>query len=67
MKTLEVQKRMKEKGISVARMSAELHMNPSTYYRKMNKNGDEFSAADLNVFKRVLEMDAQTALDFLLS
>ena len=48
-------------------MSKELGMDPSTYYRKMQKNGEEFSALDLLVFKRVLKMDEKTALDFLLS
>jgi hypothetical protein len=33
----------------------------------MQKNGDEFSALDLMVFKRVLEMDDTTAINFLLS
>ena len=62
-----VQKRMKDMEISVPMMAKELGMDPSTYYRKMQKNGDEFSALDLMVFKRVLQMDNKTALDFLLS
>lgn len=67
MKTQEVKQRMEDMNISVLRMSQELGMDPSTYYRKMQKNGDEFSALDLMVFKRVLQMDEKTALDFLLS
>lgn len=67
MKTAEVKRLMKEQRITGESMSKELGMDPSTYYRKMQKNGEEFSALDLLVFKRVLKMDEKTALDFLLS
>ena len=67
MNTQEVKKRMEDKHISVEQMSKELGMNPSTYYRKMQNNGGEFSALDLMVFKRVLKMDEKDAVSFLLS
>ena len=67
MNTKEVKRRMKEKHITGEMMAKELGMNPSTYYRKMQKNGDDFSALDLNVFKRMLEMDSKDALDILLA
>ena len=67
MNTAEVKKRMKDKGITGDAMAKALGMNPATYYRKMQKNGDEFSVVDLNVFKRMLEMNSQEAVDFLLS
>ena len=67
MKVQDVKQRMAEMNISPALMATELDMDVSTYYRKMQKNGDEFSAADLLVFKRVLCMDDKTALDFLLT
>lgn len=67
MNTQEVKKRMKQMKISVPMMAKELGIDPSTYYRKMQKDGEEFSALDLMVFKRVLEMDDQTAISFLLS
>ena len=67
MNTQEVKKRMEDKKISVQMMAKELGMDQSTYYRKMQKNGDGFSALDLIVFKRVLEMDEKTAVDILLS
>lgn len=67
MNTQEVKKRMENMHISVEMMAKELGMNPSTYYRKMQDNGGEFSALDLMVFKRVLDMDDKTAIDFLLS
>ena len=67
MKTNDVKQRMKDMDISVDNMSRELGMDRSTFYRKMQKNGEDFSAVDLMVFKRVLCMDEETALDFLLS
>ena len=67
MKTNDVTQRMKDMDISVDNMSRELGMDRSTFYRKMQKNGEDFSAVDLMVFKRVLCMDEETALDFLLS
>ena len=66
MDTHEVKRRMKDRGITGEAMAKELGIDPSTYYRKMQKDGKEFSAMDLNVFKRVLEMNSQEAVDFLL-
>ena len=67
MDTVQVKQRMKDKKITAGKMAKELGMDTSTYYRKMAKNGEEFSALDLLVFKRVLELDEKTALAFLLS
>ncbi len=67
MKAQNVRERMDDMKITPALMAGELGMDVSTYYRKMQKNGEDFSAADLLVFKRVLQMDDKTALDFLLS
>jgi len=65
--TQNVKRMMEDKNITVPVLCKELGMDPSTYYRKMQKNGDEFSALDLLVFKRVLGLSDQQALDFLLS
>lgn len=67
MNIAKVKERMDDMDITVDAMSKELGMDPSTYYRKMKKQGDEFSALDLMVFKRVLKMDDKMALEFLLS
>ena len=67
MQAVRVQQMMKEKKISVKAMAEALGMDVSTYYRKMQKNGDGFNAVDLLTFKQVLEMDEKTAVDFLLS
>ena len=62
-----LEQRMEDMGISVPMMAKELGMDPSTYYRKRQRNGEEFSALDLMVFKRVLCMSNQDAQDILLS
>ena len=67
MDTARVKERMKDRHITGDMMAKELGMDPSTYYRKMQKDGGEFSALDLMVFKRVLEMSTQDAVDILLS
>lgn len=67
MNTAEVKQRMKDKHITGEMMAKELGMDPSTYYRKMQKNGENFSVVDLNVFKRMLELEDQEALNILLA
>ena len=67
MDTAKVKKLMEEKHITVDMMAKELGMNPATYYRKMQKDGGEFSALDLMVFKRVLDITTSDAVDILLS
>lgn len=66
MKTQKVKARMVELGISGEEMAKELKMNPATFYRKMKNNGNDFSVENLYVFKDVLKMTDQMALDFLL-
>lgn len=67
MKTKEVRQRMKDMNITATQMAKALGMDQSTYYRKMQKNGEKFSAVDLTVFKNTLKLDEGTAVDFLLS
>lgn len=62
-----VEKRMEDMEITIPMMAKELGMDPSTYYRKRQRNGDGFSALDLMVFKRVLHLSKEDALDILLS
>ena len=61
-----IEDRMHEKRISVKRLCREMGIDTSTYYRKMQKNGDTFTAYELSAFKRLLELDAQKAVDMLL-
>lgn len=59
--------RMAELGITGVKMAEELDMDPSTYYRKMKDNGEDFSVANLYTFKRVLRLTDQEAPAFLLA
>ena len=61
-----VEERRKNLKISVPQMAELMGMDASTYYRKLQKNGDGFSALDLTVFKRELHLSEKEALDFLL-
>ena len=61
-----VEERRKNMQISVSHMAELLGMDTSTYYRKLQKNGEGFSALDLIVFKRELQLSEKEALDFLL-
>ena len=61
-----VEERRKDLQISVPQMAELMGMDASTYYRKLQKNGEGFSALDLTVFKRELHLSEKEALDFLL-
>ena len=61
-----VEERRKNLKISVPQMAELMGMDASTYYRKLQKNGEGFSALDLTVFKRELHLSEKEALDFLL-
>lgn len=67
MNVQKIKGRMKEMEITGTQMAEELDMDPSTYYRKMKRNGEEFSVANLYDFKRVLHLTDQEAPDFLLA
>lgn len=56
----------KEKGITVKMLCDEMKIDESTYYRKMQKNGETFTAPELNVIVRMFELDPQTAVSMLL-
>ena len=62
-----VEERRKDLGISVPEIAEMLGMDASTYYRKLQKNGEGFSALDLTVFKRELHLSEKEALELLLS
>jgi len=58
--------RMHELHITVPMLCKELGMNTSTYYRKMQKNGEDFSAVHLSIMKRVLKLNADEAVSMLI-
>ena len=60
------EKMRKEKGITVKMLCDEMNIDESTYYRKMQKNGETFTAPELNVIVRMFKLDPQTAVSMLL-
>ena len=58
--------RMRELNITVPMLCKELGMDTSTYYRKMQKNGEDFSALHLSIMKRVLKLDTKKAISMLI-
>ena len=62
-----VEQRRKDLNLTISQLAQALGMDPSTYYRKLQRNGEGFSALDLTIFKRELHLNEQEALDFLLS
>ena len=62
-----IEDRMREKRISVRGLCREIGIDTSTWYRKMQKNGETFNAYELSGIKRVLELSNDQAVDMLLS
>lgn len=67
MKIQKIKGRMTELNISGEKMAKELEMDASTFYRKMKNEGAGFTVKDLYGIKRVLQLDDQMAIDFLLA
>lgn len=66
MKIQEVKGRMVAKAIDGDTLAKKMHMNPSTFYRKMKAGGDNFTVENLQVMKDVLELNAEEAVSILI-
>lgn len=55
--------KMVEKECSVEKMSKVLGVNPSTLYRKLNTNGDNFTLKEARDMARTLEMSYEEVND----
>lgn len=66
MKVREVKGRMVARGITPEIMARELHMDISTFYRKMKAGGNDFNVENLGVFKNTLELSTEEAVDLLI-
>ena len=58
--------RRKELDITIKTLCDEMGIDESTYYRKMQKNGETFTMFELSVIKRLFKLDAKSAVDMLL-
>lgn len=66
MKVQEVKGRMVAKGIEAEKLAKAMKMNPSTFYRKMKNNGQDFTVGDLQVMKAMLGLTDSEAVDILI-
>lgn len=66
MKVQEVKGRMVARGITPEMMAKELHMDISTFYRKMKAGGNDFNVENLGVFKNTLGLNTEEAVDLLI-
>lgn len=67
MKVNEVKGKMIARGITTPEMAKALGMSLSTFWRKMNNGGNSFNVGNLIVFKEVLDLNDQEAVDILIS
>lgn len=58
--------RMVELSITGCEMARKLEMDPSTFYRKMQNNGENFTVKDLYGMQKALQLTKEQAVDFLL-
>lgn len=52
---------IKSSSHSIASLSAELGIDESTFYRKLNREGSTFTIAQADKIKRELKLSAKTA------
>ena len=54
MNVRKVKGRMTEMGISGEMLAKEMNINPSTFYRKMKKEGETFTIGEIRAMKQIL-------------
>ena len=50
-----------DKGISIDLIAKDLEMDKSTFYRRLNKNGEEFTVREVAKLSEVLGLDAEAS------
>lgn len=55
--------KMKESGKSVAAVAKDINVDESTFYRKLQKNGETFTVAQAAIIKDALSLSAKEAFD----
>lgn len=55
-----LKERIKKSGLTVEQLSAEIGMDVSTFYRKMNADGKTFTIAQVDAIKNALTLDKAT-------
>lgn len=58
-----LKKKIKESGKNVSMVAAGINVDESTFYRKLQKNGETFTVAQASAIKEVLGLSTQEAFD----
>lgn len=67
MNILKLKAVIKQRDLSIAQVSDMMGINPSTFYRKLNSNGDNFTVSELQVLKNILSIDNDEAITIFFS
>lgn len=52
-----------EKQYTISKLADELGINRSTFYRKINKNGDTLTIKEVNMICKILELTNEEAIE----
>ena len=67
MNTNKLKGRMTEMEITAVDLAKQMHISPSAFYRKMQRNGKTFNLGEIMEMKEILKMDDKTAVEILLA
>ena len=51
---------LKSKGVTIEQAAAAININPATFYRRINRNGERFTVAEVAKLADLLDMDGKT-------
>lgn len=54
---------LQDKGITIEQASEALNINPATFYRRLNKQGEKFTVSEVGKLAEMLKMDSKTMQD----
>ena len=62
-----LKKKMTDKSISIHELAEKLNVDASTIYRKLQKNGENFTIGEANLIVEVLELSEKEAMSIFFS
>jgi len=67
MNTARLREKVEKSGLTVEELAASVGINPSTYYRKMNTNGENFTVAQAKKMAAILGLTNEEASEIFLA
>ena len=58
-----LKKAMQDRNITIERASEHIGINPATFYRRINHNGEKFTVREVGLLSELLNMDSETLQD----